>query len=352
MDLIETSDIKSDVFGVSLGLTAESLPRSASVRPPLRTIACLMASDVLAVVIALLAASALRDMAMRTPAASIFHPLLAALPLALCSLAAVGLYPGVTVNPVEELRLCAVAITLAFCGLWSATLFLHDLNQSRLIYVIGYALAVMLVPLLRSMVREMFATRPWWGSQVAILGYGSTGKFVHETLTRNPGIGLKAVAVLDDNPRQYANAGHDLLRGPLSSCQEITGSRKIPYGILCMPNLSRHELLNFLDLHGQCFGHVIVIPNLIGMTSLGISAREVGGVVGLEVRRQLLRPSARIAKRVLDLAIALLLAPANALLVALFAILIKLEDGGPVFYADERVGRGGKKFRRHGNCAA
>src|SRR5262245_32647501 len=35
----------------------------------------------------------------------------------------------------------------------------------------------------------------------------------------------------------------------------------------------------------------------------------------------------------------------SAPLWALIALLIKLDDGGPIFYAQERVGRGGRRFR-------
>jgi Undecaprenyl-phosphate galactose phosphotransferase WbaP len=81
------------------------------------------------------------------------------------------------------------------------------------------------------------------------------------------------------------------------------------------------------------------------MTSLGICARELGGIVGLEVTRQLLRPSSRFIKRSLDLAITFLIAPCVAALLAIFAILIRLDSPGPVFYGNERVGLGGKKFK-------
>ena len=162
----------------------------------------------------------------------------------------------------------------------------------------------------------------------------------------NPGIALKPVAILDDNPRQYMNidAANHVLRGPLSRCPDIAGDQKIPYGIICMPALSRQDLLTIIELYGQCFGHLIVIPNLIGMTSLGITAREVGGIVGLELRKPLLRPSARFLKRVLDLFISLVLAPFIGLIVLVFAILLKLEGAGPVFYGNERVGFRGKRF--------
>jgi Undecaprenyl-phosphate galactose phosphotransferase WbaP len=81
------------------------------------------------------------------------------------------------------------------------------------------------------------------------------------------------------------------------------------------------------------------------MTSLGISAKEVGGVIGLEVSQRLLRPSSRFVKRCLDLAIAVAFTPLVAPIVLLSALVIKLEDGGPMFYRNERVGLGGKKFK-------
>jgi Undecaprenyl-phosphate galactose phosphotransferase WbaP len=112
-----------------------------------------------------------------------------------------------------------------------------------------------------------------------------------------------------------------------------------------MPGLHRQELLSLIERYGQCFGHLIVIPNLIGMTSLGICAREVGGIIGLEVSQQLLRPSARFAKRSLDLLFAALLSLPVAFVVATAALLIMAEDGGPPFYANERLGRAGRKFK-------
>ncbi len=114
-----------------------------------------------------------------------------------------------------------------------------------------------------------------------------------------------------------------------SSCIEIAQSQRIPYGIVCMPELIAPRLLELVDRYGKCFGHLIIIPNLIGMTSLGISAREVGGVIGLEVRQQLLRPTARLLKRILDVFLTITLALPVSFLVAISALLIKLEDGGP-----------------------
>jgi Undecaprenyl-phosphate galactose phosphotransferase WbaP len=166
-----------------------------------------------------------------------------------------------------------------------------------------------------------------------------------ETLQRNRGIGLKPVAILDDNPLQYEGLESEFRVGPIRSCLDIAHESRVPYAIICMPGLSRHQLLNLMDSYGHCFRHVMVVPDLIGMACLGVKVREVGGVIGLEVAQNLLRPSAKIAKRTLDLLLTLALAPIIVPIVLLSAILIKLESRGPAFYANERIGHGGRKFK-------
>src|SRR6185437_10340735 len=120
--------------------------------------------------------------------------------------------------------------------------------------------------------------------------------------------------------------------------------QRISYAIVCMPGLSRKELFRLMDRYGHCFSHIMVIPDLIGMASLGLSVREVGGVIGLEVTQRLLRPSAQFIKRALDLFLILAGAPVVAPLVFLTALLIRIESRGPAFYRNERVGRNGRKF--------
>jgi lipopolysaccharide/colanic/teichoic acid biosynthesis glycosyltransferase len=66
---------------------------------------------------------------------------------------------------------------------------------------------------------------------------------------------------------------------------------------------------------------------------------------GLALRGVLenVRPVSRL-KRTLDMSLSGVGLLGSALLWAIFAALVKLEDGGPVFYRQERVGRGGKTF--------
>ena len=320
-------------------------PRTVSVNRPVGTLLWLLTADCLAFILSLLVASVVRDIVIPNAHRPIQGTLLPALLITLATFTVAGLYPGICINPVEELRRCCLSLAVSLVAIWSVTFVLRDLANSRLIYAFAFLLSATLIPLFRAATRKAFCRSAWWGSQVAILGLGSSGRLLLNTLISSPQIGLKPFAILDDNPLRYAALDSKLIRGPLSRCLEITQKHKISYGIICMPSLEREELLRLIDLYGACFSHVLVIPNLIGMTSLGICAREMGGIVGLEVTRQLLRPSARFAKRTLDLAITLLLSPLIAALVLLAAVLIKLEGRGPVFYGNERIGAGGRKFK-------
>lgn len=313
---------------------------------PWETIASLVASDVFAVVASLALSSVVRNYFLRDAGlAYVSGTIPPALVLVLCSFLSAGLYSGVSLDQVEEVRRACVSVTIAFLALLSATLFLHDLSQSRFVYALAWFLCIFSVPLFRAFTRGSLSRKSWWGSPVAILGYGTTGKMVLEKLTQNPGIGLRPYAVLDDNLQKMGSLNDGLICGPLSECRDIAAHHRLSYGIVCMPHISRDELLALIARYGQCFGHLLVIPNLIGMTSLGISARNLGGIVGLEVRQELLHPTSRFFKRILDLAITLLLAPIFVPIVALTALLVFLEGPGKVFYSCERIGLGGKKFR-------
>ncbi len=320
-------------------------PRTVSVNRPVGTLFWLLIADCLAFILSLLFASAIRDVVIPNAHRPIAGTLLPALLITLATFTVAGLYPGICINPVEELRRSCLSLAVSLVAIWSVTFVLRDLANSRLIYGFAFLLSATLIPLFRAAVRKAFCRSSWWGSQVAILGLGSSGRLLLNTLVSSPQIGLKPFAILDDNPLRYAALDPKLIRGPLSRCLEITQKHKISYGIICMPSLGREELLRLIDLYGACFSHVLVIPNLIGMTSLGICAREMGGIVGLEVTRQLLRPSARFAKRTLDLTITLVLSPLIAVLILIAAVLIKLEGRGPVFYGNERIGAGGRKFK-------
>jgi Undecaprenyl-phosphate galactose phosphotransferase WbaP len=257
-----------------------------------------------------------------------------------------GLYPGVGVAPAEELRRIAQATTLVYLLLGVATfMFKEGETYSRAVFLTAWAFSVALVPLGRAWVRHLFARKEWWGYPVAILGGGETGRMVLRALQRQPGLGLKPVVVLDDDPEKHGLLEGVPVVGGIELAPVLVRELGVQYAIVAMPGVPRARLLEILEEHGSAFTHLVLIPDLFGFPSLWVSAKDLGGTLGLEVRQRLLLPGPRLAKRALDLGLAVVVGLLLSPLLVLIALLIKLDSPGPVFYGQVRIGQGGRRFK-------
>ncbi len=270
-----------------------------------------------------------------------YFPLSLALLVAL--FAAFGLYTGGGLSPVEELRRLTVATALVALFLTAAVFFWQDApNYSRKLFVISGLLTAALAPCCRALTRRLLARRSWWGVPVVVFGAGSTARNLVESLKKQPAIGLKPVACLDDDASKHGECCGVPVTGPLSLAPEMAAAFKVRYALVAMPGVDREQLLNILERWGAAFTHLIVIPNLFGMASLWVSTRDLGGVLGLELRQNLLIPLNRWLKRAIDLIAATLLGMASLPILALAAVWIKIVSPGPAFYHQPREGERGR----------
>lgn len=264
----------------------------------------------------------------------------------LSAYAFMGLYPGAAISPVEELRRLFGATSLVFGGLVAFLFFTKEEPvYSRAIVLLAWGLVLICVPLSRAFMRYLFASRPWWGVPTVVLGAGRTAEILVRNLKRWPGLGLKVVAFLDDDPEKWGKAIEGVpVLGGLGLAGELRG-KGISYAVLAMPGVRRERLLEILEEQGKQFPHLLLIPDLLGMASLFVSPRDLGGLLGLEIRQNLLLPWPRTFKRVFDVVVSAFLLVVLLPLFLLIALLIKLSSPGPVFYGHLRVGQGGKQFR-------
>jgi Undecaprenyl-phosphate galactose phosphotransferase WbaP len=266
--------------------------------------------------------------------------------LSVLAYAAKGLYSGVALNPANELRKMALSTNLVYLTAGSI-IFLFQVSQSysRGFFVLAWVFSLVLVPLGRTLVRHWLSRYSWWGHPVVILGAGEVGQRILHLLLTHPEYGLKPVAVVDDTlPPQDTIQGVPVAKG-LHLSPKIAEKLNGAYGILAMPELPRHELLAIVECYAHSFHHLLVVPDLIGFSSLWVEAKDVGGILGLEVRQQLLNPQSQLLKRLVDLIGAslaiLLLSP---VLVGV-AIAVKCSSPGPLFFNQERLGLKGSLFK-------
>ena len=260
--------------------------------------------------------------------------------------ALLGLYPGYGLNSAEELRrhVYAVFATLGILAIFAVGSQVGDLLSRLLLFLIFLGLLV-LTPFVRYLVKWEMKKIGVWGKPVVIFGAGGTGKQLVQTLKEEWGLGFRPAEVFDfcQAPQGGILEGVPY-GGTVADALNLAHKQRIDTAIFAMPYIRREYVARFVYLASRWFRHVLVVPNLIGITTSAVVARDLAGTFGVEIKQNLLDPWARRFKHALDLVGTvvggLLIGP---LLLAI-AILIKLTSPGPAFYKQTRLGAEGRHF--------
>jgi Undecaprenyl-phosphate galactose phosphotransferase WbaP len=121
-------------------------------------------------------------------------------------------------------------------------------------------------------------------------------------------------------------------------------SSGVRHAIVAAPELSQSEFAAVIERGGNAFPHLIVIPDTDFIWKEGTYTRDLMGILGIQVRNNLLDSGSRIAKRTIDLASSTLLTLFLLPIMAIISILIVVESGFPVFFSQKRLGYGGRTF--------
>lgn len=324
-------------------------PAFATVRVssrPILMISIFALSDIICLIVAAISSIYLRLAFNGQYAPSLYLQLWPLLSLFVMAYGVAGLYPAVCISPVEELRRICLSTTLTYLALGSAIfLFQEGETYSRAVFLLAWVFSIIGVLLGRQLARTIFARFSWWGYPVLILGAGKTGELVVQTLKRQLSFGLKPVAVLDDDPQKRGSMLGIPVLGPISIAPLLAQKREVHYAIVAMPGVQRNRLLKILERYGNTFPHLLMIPDLFGFASLWVCSRDIGGVLGLEIRQQLLLPGPRLAKACLDLGLTLVIGILVLPLLVAIALLVMVDSPGPVFYRQYRLGQGGRPFK-------
>ena len=261
--------------------------------------------------------------------------------------AVLGLYPGYGLDQVEELRrqTFALGATLAIITTFAFASQVGD-ALSRIL-LLGWALGLLVAaPVARYFVKSAMWKAGLWGKPVVVLGTREVGAAVLEALQDRWQLGFKPVGIFDDRPAPEKGALEDVPYGR-SLIDAVTMAEEYCFDtvIFAMPSARREHLNKLMNLASHSFRYVVFMPDLGGIVSSEVIARNFAGNLGVEIKHNLLFPWARRIKHVLDLVLTavggLIISP---LLIAL-VILVKLDSAGPAFYGHRRVGAGGKYFR-------
>ncbi len=167
---------------------------------------------------------------------------------------------------------------------------------------------------------------------------------IAKVLRRESWLGYRVIGAITSDRVHYTPAGLPVL-GALSNTVEVIEEHQASAVIFAEGSFATPA--EFRRMAWQLEEHdiqMIVVPAITDTSAQRLEVRPVAGLPLVDVERPQALASLRWIKRTADAIGAALLLLAAAPVMALVALAIKLEDGGPVLFKQTRVGRKGELF--------
>jgi len=178
-------------------------------------------------------------------------------------------------------------------------------------------------------------------ARALVVGAGAVGRSLAASL-ESTGRYIVVGFVDDDCGPAVTESPAQPILGERSKTIDIVEQYRIDEVFLAYAPTWQQNLVQQLASSGREVGvHVIPTPY---EALLPTSRVRNAGDIALIRLATASRPGSELAKRTLDIGASLLVAPVVLPAVAVVAVVIKLTSKGPVIFAQERVGRYGKKF--------
>lgn len=200
-------------------------------------------------------------------------PLWPLLPLFLVLYAFFDSYPGVSVNPVDEIRRMSLANASGFLFI-SVLLALHQAAAVPLLICLSACVGAPIVILaMRALVRRTGSQFNWWGYPTVLFGSGAVARLVLRKLMSQPHLGLRPVAIVADHVTDKEIEGIPVYRSEYVSRIASCGVR---HAIVAAPELSQSEFAEVIERGADAFPHLILIPDTALLWKAGSYTRSDG----------------------------------------------------------------------------
>jgi len=306
----------------------------------------LVALDAIAVVLSWVVTTAFWPRNDRTPLASIL--LISVLVIVQVGVFnALGLYRArvCSLRAVEYARVARGCLALALCALAVAA-FKHTIvTPGEVARWIAATFVVIIV--LRSGYRAWLTDCRRAGRYqrpILLVGTGHEAAEMLALLSTHPELGYRAVAAVGDESQALANGLADLPRSELDNTVEMFGQFGATGALICAGDLPSFRVNQIVRDLLDAGAHVQLTSGLRGVDIGRIRPAPLAHEPLFYVEPVTLASWQLAVKRTLDTAIASVMLALSAPLLALAALAIKVQGGGPVLFRQVRVGRHGAPF--------
>ena len=261
------------------------------------------------------------------------------LPLILIVFYAAGLYPGILLAPQAEVKRFSLCTFFAFIGIaCSINVEANTRYPIALAMLLSWPFATILLPVGREAFRNIFGKFKWWGVPVVVYTKNLSDINIVERLIKRPYYGYRPALIVTSGQQEESDyMGIPIIQNSNALLSEIK-SLNIKVAILC--NYER----DIEKIHSS-YRYVINVPKKQSLITTSLHMRDFGGILGYASTNYLTKSFSRLIKRIIDVSLCVIASPFVLILTLIFAILIKIDSPGPVFFGHRRIGKNGKMIR-------
>ena len=202
-------------------------------------------------------------------------------------------------------------------------------------------LAIAFVPVARATARTAARRSTLYVQNAVIVGAGIIGKLVARKLNNHPEYGVRVVGFVDSDPVDAVLGDPDVpLLGDITDLPELIERLDVDRVVVAFSRDAHDEMLGALRLLRSSHVQVDIVPRLFEVIGPNARMHTVEGLPLVGWLPARLSRSSRLAKRLMDLVVSVIGLVLLAPVLALIALLIKLDSPGPALFRQVRMGTG------------
>jgi exopolysaccharide biosynthesis polyprenyl glycosylphosphotransferase len=207
-----------------------------------------------------------------------------------------------------------------------------------------WALSLVLLTVGRAIARAYCRRSAAYVQQALIVGAGEVGQLVARKFEQHPEYGIELVGLVDDAPLELREDIHARVVGGTADIPQLIEEQGVDRVLVAFSGASDESTIELVRDLKRRDVQVDIVPRLFDSLGPNVLVHSVEGLALLALPTSKLLPFSRTIKRAIDLVGASLLLAVTAPLFLLFALWIRRDSPGPVFFRQERLGEGMRPF--------
>jgi exopolysaccharide biosynthesis polyprenyl glycosylphosphotransferase len=178
------------------------------------------------------------------------------------------------------------------------------------------------------------------------VGAGETAQLLLHKIHGHPWCRLEAVGYLADDPDPADAPAPGLPHlGPVGDLTAACRAHRIERAVMASPSMDGELLSELVRDANQAEVKISLLPSVLDVLGPSTEVDDLQGLTVLGVNPVRFSRSSWLLKRALDVTLAVTALVLLLPLLPVLALAIRLDSPGPVFFAQERLGRNGRRFR-------